>query len=233
MLIKFPTTDSYAIFGKIPGTSFPAGSQIQTPGKFYVYAYQNGKAIPCYDTWHAGVYDISPRKFSGLKGKGLFKKTYDTELYFVNTNTDNHELFIGPMDRKVKTRDGKIIKYTLSATINWDSIDAQKMIETVKRGNLQPDSKDGVILRRFRFDELLYIFLDDAIESVHHLNLPDTFRGRDSWSVSRMGRSNDEEKAIGAVAKVFSDRLASIGFKYYDKYKKESGAPKVKISSIL
>lgn len=234
MLIKFPTNDSYAIFGKIPGNEFPAGTQIQTPGKFYVYAYQDGKAIPCYTTWHAGVYDLNSSNFKGLKAKGLFKKRYETELYFINTNTSNHEFFLGPMSREVKTRDGKIIKYTLSATINWSSINAKKMIEMAKAGNLKPDSKDGVILRRFRFDELLYIFLDDAIESVHHLKLPDTFRGRDHWDVSKdVVRSVDEEKAVGAVAKVFADRLSGIGFEYYDEVKKQTGVPRVKIKSLL
>lgn len=234
MLIKFPTNDSYAIFGKIPGNSFPAGTQIQTPGKFYVYAYQDGKAISCYNTWHAGVYDINSKNFSGLKSKGLFKKTYETELYFINTNPSNHDLHLAEMDRTVKTRDGKTIKYTLSADITWSSINAKKMIEMAKAGSLKPDSKDGVILRRFHFNELLYIFLDEAIESVHHLKLPDTFCGRDYWDISKDAViSNDERKAVGAVEKVFGDRLQSIGFEYYDSNKKQTGAPKIKIKSFL
>jgi len=209
-IIKFPIINPQVIVGKIPGSSFEKGTQLVVPEGYYIFTVQNGVSNWA-SIYRAGTYTFGPKDFPKCKAKGLFKKTYEMDVYFLNQNTDNHKINGNVVDREVKDRSGKMIKYSLHAKTDLGGFDTTKLAKTIKRYSLKPN-KNGVVVGQPDLIDVFLLFLDDAIESVYNLKLADTFRGTTTWNVSpKSSRSAEEQKALNAVAKVVADKLSEFG----------------------
>lgn len=209
-IIKFPIINPDVVVGKIPGSSFEKGTQLIVPEGYFVFTVQNG-VCSWANIYHGGTFTFDRKDFPKNKTKGFFKKTYEMDVYFLNTNTDNHKINGNVVDREVKDRSGKMIKYSLHAKTDLGGLNPEKLAKTIKRYSLKPN-KNGVMIGKSDLVDVFLLFLDDAIESVYNLKLPDTFNGTTTWNVSPVGsRSADERKALNAVAKVVADKLSEFG----------------------
>lgn len=209
-IIKFPIINPQVIVGKIPGSSFEKGSQLVVPEGYTVFTVQNGVCAVA-SVYGAGTYNFDSKTFPRCKTKGLFKKTYEMDVYFLNKNADNFKINGNVVDREVKDRSGKMIKYSLHAKTDLGGFSPDKLAKTIKRYSLKPNNS-GCVVGKPDLVDVFLLFLDDSVESVYNLKLKDTFNGTTTWNVSsQSSRSNDEQKALNAVAKVVADKLSEFG----------------------